>query len=84
MFDYCFINESRKQYKDLDERIKRRVNRALDDIAASPFRHPHIEKMKGGRDEYRYRLGDYRIVYHTDKQKKMCTILAIVSRGGAY
>ena len=64
--------------------MKRRVNRALDDIRESPFRHPHIQKMRGSQDEYRYRLGDYRIVYHADKQKKMCTILAIVTREGAY
>jgi mRNA interferase RelE/StbE len=84
MFDYRFINESRKQYRNLDEPTKQRVNEALNDIMESPFRNPHISKLKGRQDEYRYKLGDYRIVYHTDKQERMCTILAIVSREGAY
>ena len=84
MFDYRFINESTKQYKNLDKPTKQRVNRALDDIRKFPFRHPHIKKMKGSQDEYRYRLGDYRIVYHIDKLNKMCTILAIVTREEAY
>lgn len=84
MFDYRFINESRKQYKSLNKRTKKRVNEALDEIMESPFRNPHINKLKGRQDEYRYKLGDYRIVYHIDKQERMCTILAIVSREGAY
>ena len=84
MFDYRFINESRKQYKNLNKRTKKRVNEALDEIMESPFRSPHIAKLKGRQDEYRYKLGDYRIVYHIDKKEQMCTILAIVSREGAY
>ena len=84
MFDYQFINESRKQYKHLGKSTKRRVNEALNYIMESPFRHSHIEKMRGRRNEYRYQLGDYRIVYHVNKREKMCTILNIVSREGAY
>ena len=84
MFDYRFINESRKQYQSLNRRTKKRVNEAPDEIMESPFRNPHIRKLKGRQDEYRYKLGDYRIVYHTDKKARMCTILAIVSREGAY
>lgn len=84
MFDYQFINEARKQYKDLGKRIMSRVNQALNDITESPFSHPHIEKMRGRENEYRYMLGDYRIVYHVNKQERMCTILAIVTRQGAY
>ena len=84
MFDYQFTNESSKQYKRLDRRVKKRVNEALNEIMESPFRHPHIGKLRGRKNGYKYRLGDYRILYHVNKQEKMCTIINIVTREGAY
>jgi len=84
MFDYRFINESAKQYKELNNDTKRRVNVALKTIGESPFRGSRIKKLKGRRNEYRFRVGEYRIVYHVDKESRMCTILGIYPRGSAY
>lgn len=84
MFDYRFVNESSKQYRALDKDTKRRVNVALETISESPFRGGNIRKLQGRENEYRYRVGRYRIIYHVDKASRMCTILGILPRQGAY
>ena len=84
MFDYRFVNESSKQYRALDKDTKRRVNAALETISESPFRGGNIRKLQGRQNEYRCRVGRYRIVYHVDKENRMRTILGILPRNDAY
>ena len=84
MFDYRFVNESSKQYMALDKDTKRRVNAALETISESPFRGSNIRKLQGRQNEYRCRVGKYRVIYHVDKQSRMCTILGIPPRQRAY
>ena len=84
MFDYRFVNESSKHYKALDKNTMRRVNAALETISESPFRGANIRKLQGRQNEYRCRVGRYRIIYHVDKESRMCTILGILPRQGAY
>ena len=84
MFDYQFINEASKQYKALNEDTKRRVNVALNTISESPFQGGNTRKLQGCQNEYRYRVGRYRIIYHVDKENRMCTILGILPRKDAY
>ena len=65
------------------------VARALDYLSnESPFHHPNptvIKPLRGPRKgQWRYRLGDIRIVYTVNQEARTVQILAIDTRGDVY
>lgn len=79
------------------ERFIRRRNRAVQERIAgafdyistvSPFRHHNpttIKKLHGKRKgQYRYRIGDIRIIYRVDKARRKIEVLEIDNRGDIY
>ena len=53
-----------RQYKRLDPSIKAAIQVGLDALQDQPLAGSHIKRLKGRLHEYyRYRVGDYRIVY---------------------
>ena len=62
-----------------------RIVAIIDQIAADPFtRQPRVERLKHTPDTFRYRLGDWRILYRLDRKTRTLEILDIRPRGGAY
>ena len=47
--------------------MKKRVKTALENISNNRFRSSQIKKLKGVTKEYRYRVGNYRIIVITPK-----------------
>lgn len=85
MFDSQFTKDAHEYFRDkLDNNMKDRVKTAVSHIENNPYRGPNIKKLVNRENEYRYRIGDYRVVYHVDKTKRMCTILSILPRGRVY
>jgi mRNA-degrading endonuclease RelE of RelBE toxin-antitoxin system len=65
------------------------VGQAFDHLCnVSPFRHPNptvIRPLKGKRKgQWRYRIGDIRIVYTVDRERHTIRIVSIDSRGNVY
>jgi mRNA interferase RelE/StbE len=65
------------------------VARALDHLSNnSPFHHPNptvIKPLRGPRKgQWRYRLGDIRIIYTVDRETRTIQIVAIDTRGDVY
>ncbi len=74
-----------KYYENLDDRTAERINKGIDKISSNPFESTRIKKLKGKLEgKYRYNLGDLRIVYSVDKEKKSIFIEAIGPRGDVY
>lgn len=64
--------------------ISRRVSRAIDLLADDP-RPRGCEKLEvGAGDEYRIRVGDYRILYKVDDDKHIVLIVRVRHRREAY
>ncbi|MCD6483665.1 MAG: type II toxin-antitoxin system RelE/ParE family toxin [Candidatus Odinarchaeota archaeon] len=49
-----------------------------------PSEHYDIKKLKGFKDVYRVRFGDYRLIYAIYKEEKIIRILKITLRKKAY
>jgi len=62
--------------------LRRRLQDALHKIGANP-RLLGAEKMKG-EDRYRYRVGDWRIVYQVQDDVAVVLVLTIGPRGRVY
>lgn len=74
-----------KFYQSADTSLAKRLARAFETLEQNPHQHPNIKALKGelsGR--YRYRIGDYRIVYRIDDDVAEVIILLIKHRRHAY
>lgn len=72
--------------KTLDEKRKRRIRDAVLILEADPvpFKACDVVKLKGFENAYRIRIGDHRIVYEVQWQKRIIIISYIGPRGKAY
>ncbi|MFA4932734.1 MAG: type II toxin-antitoxin system RelE/ParE family toxin [Caldisericia bacterium] len=69
-------------YKPRYAKIKDNIYPAL---RTNPFLGPNIKRLKGELSSiYRYRIGDYRLFYTIDFDKKLVFILDITHRKDAY
>ena len=84
-FEIQFTNKAQAHYNSLDDNMTRRINEAVERLTQNPFFGPNIVKLKGSYTRrYRYRVGDYRIIYEVDTQHQKCIVLSISTRGKSY
>jgi mRNA interferase RelE/StbE len=62
--------------------LRDRINAAIDTLADNPV--PVGSKKLAGHDDYRIRIGDYRIVYAIDHHKRLILIARIAHRREVY
>ncbi len=60
-----------------------KISRAIDSLAASP-RPTGCKKLKGAKDLWRIRVGDYRVVYAVDDVIRIVAIERIAHRKEVY
>jgi mRNA interferase RelE/StbE len=72
-----------RQRRQLDNQIRQRINEVLLVLEESP-RPSSVMKLRGRTNQWRIRVGDYRIVYEIDDERRLVTILAIKHRREAY
>ena len=57
----------------------------LETIAADPFaRHANVEPLKGERDAFRVRQGDWRAVYQVDRDAGLIRVVTVAARREVY
>lgn len=72
-----------RERRKLDDQIRRRINEALLSLEAAP-RQPGVIKLRNAENEWRIRVGDYRIIYEIDDDERLVTVLRIRHRREAY
>ena len=83
-----FTSEFQKnidQYND--KKLQGRMLEAIADIVGSPLtkRGDTVKPLTGVlKGKWRYRIGDFRIIYYPDEQAKKVSLLAFLPRGNAY
>ncbi len=74
-----------RAYKKLDLGIQPAIQTALDTLQHHPLAGPKIKRLKGRlHDYYRYRVGDYRIVYAVTPQEHIVYVDYIQHRKDIY
>jgi mRNA interferase RelE/StbE len=66
-----------------DAKLQRRLNEALEKLAENP-RRMGAEKMAGFGHRYRFRVGDYRIIYEIRDAVLLVLVLAVGDRKEIY
>jgi mRNA interferase RelE/StbE len=81
-FEILFERRAEREYGRLSGVILRRVNEAIERLTVAP-RHQGTTKL-AGRDDYRVRVGDWRIVYEVDDKKRRVIVIRIAHRSDVY
>ena len=63
----------------------KKINKCLLILEQTPYNHPNITALRGNlAGRYRYRIGDYRIVYLVDEDSKVVSVTLIAHRSKIY
>ncbi|MBO8180834.1 MAG: type II toxin-antitoxin system RelE/ParE family toxin [Archaeoglobus sp.] len=71
-----------KFLQKLNETDRKRIFLAIEKLE-DPFSQPY-EKVKGRKDLYKIRVGDYRIIYRVDKENKIVSVHLVDKRERVY
>jgi mRNA interferase RelE/StbE len=85
-FKLEFENASNKSLKRLERLDYLRIKRKIEEIQDNPFLFGSI-KLQGtsfGKNCYRVRVGDFRIIYDVDLERKIILVVRIERRENAY
>ena len=78
-----FTRSAQRALEGIPERDLKKVARRVDALADNP-RPPGTKKLRGGTDEYRLRVGDYRVIYSVTDSGLLVTVIRIAHRRDAY
>jgi len=72
-----------KERKRIDPVIRKRIDQALIGLQSEP-RPSGVKKLSGLHQDWRVRVGDYRILYEIDDDQQQITIWRIAHRRDVY
>ena len=85
MAEYAVVvaRSARQELERLEIRVARRIVARMEALTMNP-RPPGCRKLQGAEDLWRIRIGDYRIIYAIDDDRRVVDIGAVRHRRDAY
>jgi addiction module RelE/StbE family toxin len=77
----------RKSIREIDRKLQGRILDAINNISEAPVtpNGDTVKPLTGDmKDFWRYRIGDYRLVYKPNREKHQITLWTFAARGGVY
>jgi mRNA interferase RelE/StbE len=79
-----YTKEATKALLRMPRNTAKLIREKLETIAADPYaNHPNAKKLQG-REGYRLRVGDWRVIYKIQNEKLLIIVLKVASRGEVY
>ena len=78
-----YTARARRDLRNLDPPVRRRVIKALEELAVDPERSTGLRRLRGRR-ESRLRVGDWRVLLEFDPDQRAIEVLRALPRGRAY
>lgn len=72
-----------RELKYVDKQYIPKILKVVESLRANPFPLQH-RKLRGAETSYRIRVGDYRVIYQVDLEKKLVVIYHVRHRKEAY
>ncbi len=82
-FSVTFARSARKELQKLPSSVIRRIIEHVDALTKNP-RPSGAVKLKGNKNLWRIRIGDYRVIYGIDDSAHVVDISAVRNRRDAY
>ena len=78
-----FTPQGARDLRKLTRRDRRRVARRIDALALNPL-PSGVQKLKGGHDIWRLRVGDFRVLYTVAQEVVTVTVVRVRHRREVY
>ena len=82
-YTVTFARSARKELEKLDAFVSRRILPRIESLQQTA-RPQGCRKLRGAKDLWRIRIGDYRVIYTIDDRNKIVDINAVRHRKDAY
>ncbi|MFO8040765.1 MAG: type II toxin-antitoxin system RelE/ParE family toxin [Sodalinema sp.] len=77
--------DAQNVYINAEKALAKKISRCLQQLEQTPRSHPNIKALKGDyAGYYRYRIGDYRVIYTIDDKLVQVFVIAIAHRRESY
>ena len=85
MYRVLLTEKARRFFEEAQASLQRQLDRCFERLKIDPRRYPNIKPLKGAlAGRYRYRVGDYRVIYRIDDEREAVIVLLIAHRGHVY
>ncbi len=85
MYKVLLHPDVKKVYAKADKPLAKKIAKGLQQLEQEPRLHPNIKPLKGEYSGlFRYRIGDYRIIYSIEDEIVQVFVIAIAHRSQVY
>lgn len=85
IWEIILTKPAEKIYGKSPKDIQQRLDKCFEELEENPFSGGNIKPLTGQlKGLYRFRIGDWRVIYRIFKEKRLLEIVAILPRGDAY
>jgi mRNA interferase RelE/StbE len=85
MYELLLHPDAQEIYAKADKALAKKIARCLKQLEQTPLLHTNIKALKGDfAGYYRYRIGDYRVIYSVEEELVQVLVITIVHRSEAY
>ena len=77
-----FLNHTKDTLTEIDESTRKNIFEHLDLLADDPHLMPGVKKIAGTKNEFRIRVGRWRILYVIDHEQHIVQVIDIFSENG--
>lgn len=85
MYNVKLSSFAKKFYLKADQTLSKKLSKCFLNLQENPYSSNNIKRLSGIlRGSYRYRVGDYRVVYDVDESRKIVEVSTIKHRKEVY
>ena len=85
MYEVLLHPDAQKFYINADKVLAKKIARCFQQLEKTPRLHSNIKALKGNyAGYYRYRIGNYRVIYSIDNEQVQVFVVAIAHRSEVY
>lgn len=85
MYQVILSKNAAAFFEDANAKLQQRLDKCFEQLQKTPHQHPNIKALKGNlAGYYRYRSGDYRIIYEVKEEIRIVLIVTIAHRKESY
>jgi mRNA interferase RelE/StbE len=84
VYNINYSKESIKALLRMPRNTAKLIREKLELIAADPYADHQNAKKLQGREGYRLRVGDWRVIYKIESEQLLIVVLKVASRGEVY
>lgn len=85
MYEVRLSQEAETVFAKCNKALAKKLARCFRNLENSPRSHPNIKPLKGSyAGYYRYRVGDYRVVYSIKDELVVVNVILIAHRSKVY